>query len=352
MSDPVLIYGATGYSGRLLTRYACEIGLRPILCGRNPAKLEAVARPLDLEYRVATIVDPETLAAALCDVQVVINTAGPFSQTARPVVDACLRASVHYLDITAEVSVIESLAQRDAEARRGQVMLMPAVGFDVVPSDCLAAHVVRRLPRARRLAIGVTNMHFVTRASAKTLFEAVNFGAVRRRGVLARVPLGSMERMFDYGDGPRPSINVSLGDLVTSYYTTGVPNIETYVDGTPLMRGLLMLCRTFGPILATAPGQAWLAALGELLPEDPTNGDASLPRRTMTVVVEAEDGARRRARARLCTPEAYAFTRVTAAAVIARVLSGDLEVGFQTAARVYGSDFVLSLPDVRREDLE
>ncbi len=352
MANPLVIYGATGYSGRILAHRACERGLRPTLCGRNAAKLETLADSLGLECRVASVADPDALDAAFGGSRAVLNAAGPFSETAAPIVDSCLRTRAHYLDITAEVPVIERLAERDAEARRREIMIMPAIGFDVVATDCLAAHVTRRLPTARRLAIAVTGLSFITRGSAKALIGAVDYGVARRGGRLVRIPLGSVERAFDYGDGPRASVNVSLGDVATAYYTTGIPNIETYVDGTPLIRALLSMCRSFGWLLRTAPWQAWLGALADALPENPTPSDGSATHRSMGIVAEVEDDTGRRVRARLRTPEAYIFTGITGVGVLERVLAGDLEVGFQTVARVYGGDFVLDLPQVVREDLD
>jgi len=164
-----IVYGATGHSGRLVTRRMCELGVRPVLCGRDAGKLAPLAETLDLEHRVAATTDPHALDDAFEGVRVVLNAAGPFSRTAEPIADACLRAGAHYLDITAELPSIEAICRRNYEARRRNVMLMPAVGFDVVPTYCLAAHVTRRLPGARRLAIAVTNLFFLTRGSAKTL---------------------------------------------------------------------------------------------------------------------------------------------------------------------------------------
>lgn len=343
-----LIYGATGHSGRLITRRVCELGLRPVLCGRDAGKLAAFADELDLDRRVATTTDPDGLDHALAGVTVVLNAAGPFSRTAEPIADACLRAGAHYLDITAELSSIELVRLRNDDARRRNVMVMPAVGFDVVPTDCLAAHVARRLPGATRLAIAVTNLFFLSRGSAKTLIENVNRGMVRRDGGLAPVPLGSIERSFDFGHGPTAALNVSLGDLTTAYYTTGIANVETYVEATPLTRALLTACRSFGWLLDSAPAQAWFGAWSDALPANP----GSSAGRTMVVVAAAEDEAGRRVCARLRTPEAYEFTGVTAAAIVNRVLDGDVEPGFQTPARVYGRDFVLGFADVVREDVE
>src|SRR6185503_13464476 len=102
--------------------------------------------------------------------------------------------------------------------------------------------------------------------SAKTLVEAVDAGVVRRGGALTRLPLGSRERYFDYGDGPRQSLNVSWGDVATAYYTTGIPNIETYVEATPLVQATLAGSRYFGWLLRMAPWQVMMRAATDLLP--------------------------------------------------------------------------------------
>jgi short subunit dehydrogenase-like uncharacterized protein len=295
--------------------------------------------------------DPDALDRAFAGARVVLNAAGPFSRTAEPVIAACLRAGAHYLDLSAEVPAIEALAAHDVSARARGVMVMPAVGFDVVATDCLALHVARRLPDAVQLSIGVTNLGFVSRGSAKTLLEAIDRGLMRRNGVLVPVPLGSCEKGFDYEVGPRASVNVSLADLTTAYHSTGIANVATYTEGTPLMRGLLAAARSAAWALRTGPAQAWLAACADLLPENPAaaNGDASVEQRA---VAEAEDDHGGRAVSRLRTRDAYAFTPHAACAVVARVLAGDVEPGFQTPARVYGSDFVMTIPGVTREDID
>ena len=151
MNGTILIYGATGYTGRLIAKAASDKGARPILAGRNLDKVKRVAEPLGLSARTFDLGDPARIDAAVKDVSVVLCAAGPFSATSRPVADACLRNRVHYLDITGEIDVFEALAARDAEAQARGVVLLPGVGFDVVPSDCLAAHLKRRLPDANDL---------------------------------------------------------------------------------------------------------------------------------------------------------------------------------------------------------
>jgi len=163
------------------------------------------------------------------------------------------------------------------------------------------------------------------------------------------VPPGSLQRAFDYGDGLRPGVSVTWGDVVTAYYTTGIPNIEVYFESTPLFRVAETVNRYAGWMLGTAAWQVWLKMHADLLPEGPTEAQRAGVK--MVIVAEAEDARGRRVCSRLHTPQAYTFTGTTAPAIARRVLQGDVECGFQTPARVYGADFVLTLPEVRREDV-
>lgn len=351
MPAQFMIYGATGYTGKLTARMAKEQGLRPVLSGRNAVKLKAFAEPLGLEYRAACLDEANRLAQALHDIDVVLNTAGPFSATARPVVDACLRTGTHYLDITGEIPVFEALYRRDAEARSRNVMIMPGVGFVVVPSDCLAAHVAARLPGTQHLKIGISRVDFISRGSAKTMIELVSDAVkIRQNGVITSIPIGSLERGFDYGRGYQPSTAVSWGDVFTAFYTTGIPSIEVYTEASLLERGVYQLGGYFAWVLNTAPSQILLKTLAEMLPEGPSDEERAACERV--IVAEAEDRSGRRVRSRLRTPDGYIFTAVTALAIVERVLKGEYEVGFQTPARVYGADFVLNFNGVFREDLE
>ena len=195
-----LLYGANGYTGRLIAREAAGRGLPAVLAGRNAEAVGELARQSKLDHRVFSLDDPTAVDAGLNDVGAVLNCARPFSRTARPLADACLRRGVHYLDVTGEISVFEELAARDAEARAACVMLLPGVGFDVVPSDCLAAHLKRRLQAATKLALGFQAAGRYSRGTATTMMENLpREGMVRRRGVLTRVPLAWRTRVIDFG---------------------------------------------------------------------------------------------------------------------------------------------------------
>lgn len=350
MAGRLLIYGASGYTGRLAVQAALRRGLEPILAGRDPDKLARLARETGLEHRVAGLRDANALDEALRGVSVVLLAAGPFSATSRLMVEACLRAGAHYLDVSGEVPVVEALRALDREARERSIMVLPAVGFDVVASDCLGAHVARRLGSATHLALGIRGLELLTRGSARSLVEhAREPSRVRRNGDIVTLTPGALHREFDYGEGPRSSVNVTWGDVATSFHTTGIPNTEVYLEESAYLSAAMLASRWFGTVLGSAPWQTWLSASAALLPEGPSADQRA--RRHMTLVAEARDEHAGLASARLRTPEAFEFSGTTAAAIAGWALAGDVEVGFQTPARVYGSDFVLDFDGVSREDL-
>ena len=333
-----------------MARVAVAQGLQPILAGRNEKKLQAVADPLQLECRVARLDDRAQLDQALNDIDVVVNIAGPFATTAHLMLAACLRTRTHYLDVTGELDVFEAVSRYDAEARQQGVMLMPGVGFAVVPSDCLAAYVSQKLPDAQSLKIGITRAAALSRGSMKTIIGlASNTAMIRRNGSLVSVPLGSLMHDFDYGRGARSSLAVSWPDVFTAFYTTGVLNIEAYFEANGIERRVYQLGGILSPVLRTAPAQIFLRTLADLLPEGPPTEDAQTA--TLSIVVEAQDRSGKRCVARLRTPDGYTLSVDSALAVVKKVLGGTYQVGFQTPARVYGADFILDMHGVEREDL-
>ncbi len=350
MTDALLLYGATGYTGRLILAEMLAKGLRPVLAGRDEGRLAELAARHHLRYRVAPLADAVRLDQALSDVRVVLNAAGPFSATAAPVVEACLRRGAHYLDITGEIDVIEAHARRHGHARARGLMILPGSGFDVVPSDCLAAHLARRLPSATHLALGISGLLHASRGSAKTFIEYGGRSVlIRRDGRLTEALPGSLERDFDYGSGPTASVNVRWGDVSSAYYSTGIPNIEVYFAATSVLRGSLAASRTMGWALTTMPAQVWLKMHADLLPEGPSEAQRAAIRTVL--VAELTDAGGCSVRGRLTAPQSYSLTALTAAEIARRVLAGEYEPGFQTPARMYGADFALEFAGVTREDL-
>lgn len=337
-----LIYGANGYTGELITQEAQARGLRPILAGRNAPALSALARELNLEHRVFALDRPEEVNAGLEGMTAVLHCAGPFTHTFRPMAEACLRQGVHYLDITGEAGVFETLAGWDEQARNAGVMLMPGVGFDVVPSDCLAAHLKRRLPSATRLVLGFQNFGRPSRGTATTAIEKFGVGGLARRGGrLIEVPTAWKTRRIDFGAGPTLAMTIPWGDVVTAYHSTSIPNIEVYMAAPLGVRVAARLSRFFGWLLRSGPVQRFLRKKIREGPPGPTQEQRA--RGKALLWGEAVDASGQRVVSRLNGPEGYTFTVWTALAVVRRVLAGDAPVGFQTPAKAYGPDFVLGL---------
>src|SRR4028118_1763318 len=229
MSDRFLLYGANGYTGSLIAHYGVQRGLHPILAGRNSSQLETLALSLGLKYKAFSLEDAAAVDAALLDVAAVLHCAGPFSTTSKPMVEACLRTQTHYLDITGEISVFEALAALDAQAKSLGVMLLPGVGFDVVPSDCLAAHLKAQLPTATQLTLAFQAGQ-MSRGTATTMVENQHRGGlIRRGGVLTPVSTAWKTRAIDFGQGSVLATTIPWGDVSTSFYSTGIPDIEVYM---------------------------------------------------------------------------------------------------------------------------
>ncbi len=349
-NDGVLIYGASGYTGELVARHAHARKLRPVLAGRSSAPVTALAHELGFEARVFALTDPAAVLKGLEGLRAVVHCAGPFSHTSRAMADACLAARVHYLDITGEAVVFESLAARDREARAQGVMLLPGAGFDVVPSDCLAAHLKRRLPTATSLSLAFHAAGAVlSRGTATTMVENLQSGGlVRRGGALTCVPSGWKTRRIDFGRGARPAVTIPWGDVSTAFHSTGIPDIEVYTSAGAVQVAAMRLSRFVAPLLGTAPLQSFLKGRIAARPVGPSAEQRA--RGQCFFWGEARDGARSVV-SRQRTPEGYALTALTAVAAAEKVLAGQAPIGFQTPAKAYGPDFVLEIPGVSREDL-
>lgn len=355
MIGAFLIYGANGFTGELIARAVIEKGLYPppILAGRNAEAVESLARKLKTEFRVFALDKPRAIVEGLKDVTGVLNCAGPFSRTAGPMIDACLEAKAHYLDINGEVDVMEQIRARDAEAAGRGIMLMPGIGFDVVPSDLLAAHVKNRLPTANRLSMAVKIKGDIGRGTMATILEQLPKGAyVRRNGRLEKVPTAWKVREFPTGDGYVRAASFPFGDLTTAYHTTGIPNIDTLVVlPWPLILAMKASAPCL-PMLGWALARDFLAGYVDGSPPGPDAETRAIGRATFWAEAADQDG--RRVLSTLDTPDGYTVTVTTAVALAERLIEGRgiANPGFQTVGRMYSPNVILDwTPGVKRTDV-
>lgn len=350
MSPNFLIYGANGYTGALTTRLAVERGLKPVLAGRSREKIEPLAAKYGLESRSFGLDRPEDVDAGLRGFAVVLHCAGPFSRTWKPMAEACLRTGVHYLDITGEIDIFEAMAALDQKAKAAGVMLMPGAGFDVVPSDCLAAHLKRRLPSATSLTLAFRPVGGrVSRGTATTMVENLHKGGmVRKGGRLERVPPAHKSRSVDFGRGPVACMALPWGDVSTAFHSTGIPDIEVYIAAPAILRLGARTSRFIGPLLKSGPIQSLLKKLIQRQPEGPSEEERL--KGFSLLWGEVKDASGQVRVSRLRTPEGYTLTALTSLAIVEKVLAGDAPVGFKTPSMAYGADLILEIEGVQRTD--
>lgn len=348
----LLLYGSYGYTGGLVAEEAVARGLDPILAGRNERRVRDQGDRLDCDAVAFDLGHESATRDALADAEVVLNCAGPFRATYEPMVEACIDTGTHYLDITGEIDVFQGVAAYDGEAADAGVTLLSGVGFDVVPTDCLAAHLADRLPSATHLALGFQGLDSVSPGTAKTAIEYLDDGGyVRRDGLLERTAPAQETRRIDFGRGETTAATIPWGDVVTAYHTTGIPNIEVYTAIPQPMVWAMRSSSLFAPVLGTEVVKSCLRSVVEATVDGPDERERRAGR--SYVWGEAiDDEAGERVVSRLETAESYAFTVESSLEIASRVADGDAPVGYQTPAGAFGPDLVLDIDDTEREDVE
>jgi saccharopine dehydrogenase (NAD+, L-lysine-forming) len=332
-----LLYGATGYTGRLIARRAVEQGLRPVLAGRSAAKLLPLAAELGLEHRLFDLSEPTAIRRGLDGMDGVAHCAGPFARTALPMARACVETRTPYLDITGEIDVFESLHALGARAAAAGVVLLPGAGFDVVPTDCVAALLAARLPDATQLDLAFLLGGGPSPGTARTVMEgAPDGGRVRSGGEIRSVPLGSRRVRAAFPSGARTVVSIPWGDVSTAYHSTGIPDVTTYTAMPGVMVAASRAMR-LGPLRGAVAGTVGRLVRGP--------GERRLAGSRSEVWARARDAAGNTVVATLTGPNPYRMTADSVLRIMPRL--AELPVGFQTPSRALGADFAASLEDVR-----
>lgn len=334
-----MIYGANGYTGELIANYAKSLGQQPILAGRSAAKIAALATQLDLPHRVVDLADTEALQQALSDIDLVVHCAGPFELTAEPMMDACIASRTHYLDITGELAVFEQAHQRDAEARAAGIVLCPGVGFDVIPTDCVAAQLKAQMPDATVLTLGFDSSSRMSRGTAKTSVRRLGEGgAVRRNGVITPVPLAYRTRHIDFGGGEKLAMTIPWGDVSTAYYSTGIGSIEVYIPASPGLVKRLKRANYLRWLLRFEWVKNWLAKKIDQQPAGPS--DKQLEQAITYVWGEVRNDNGEQQQLRLKVMNGYRLTSYGAVDIALYVLAQQPAGGFYTPSLLCGKEWV------------
>ncbi|MBY5920869.1 saccharopine dehydrogenase family protein [Ferrimonas balearica] len=335
-----MIYGATGYTGTLIAETCARRGLAPTLAGRDATKLRALSERLNLPY-VAVSLDNQ-LNEALSGFDLVLHCAGPFSATAEPMMQACLATGTHYLDITGEVDVFERAAELNDSARQAGIVLMPGVGFDVIPTDCVAARLKAEMPDAQSLSLGFDSRSGFSPGTAKTSVEALpKGGLIRRGGQLTAVPLAYRQADIDFGNGTKHAATIPWGDVSTAWHSTGIPNIEVYLPMSPRKAKQLKKLNALRWLL----GWGWVQRAIKKRIEQQVAGPDEQQRQDSPTWVwgRAENASGEALVARVKVANGYEVTVEGALAMVERVLS-EKPCGFLTPSQLAGWQLVEQLP--------
>ncbi|HSB36444.1 MAG TPA: saccharopine dehydrogenase NADP-binding domain-containing protein [Thermoanaerobaculia bacterium] len=345
-ADRLLLYGANGYTGRLIAEEARRRGLPLVLAGRRAEAVEPLATALSCPSLCFPLEDPEIVARMLQPFRALLLAAGPFSRTSAPALDACLKAGTSYLDITGEIDVFEACFARHDEAVKAGIAVLPGTGFDVVPSDGLAASLAAKLPEAHRLELAFRG--FKTSAGTmKTMIEGMpKGGAARVDGRIVRVPPAWKTKTIPFPDKPRLAMTIPWGDVSTAFRSTGIENIEVYMAVPPSAISAAKRGAFFAPVLGWGFVQDFLKARVERNVVGPTEEERRRERSFLWGRVSTRN-AEREVTGTLETPEGYALTALTAVACAEKVLAGEVKPGAWTPSQAFGARFIETIPGCR-----
>ena len=343
-----LLYGANGYTGKLITALASKYGLQPTLAGRNEQAIRALAEQFNFPYRIFKLDDQNQLNKILEETPVVLNAAGPFQYTGKQMIESCIKTKTHYLDITGEIAVFEMAKRYDQQAKNAGIMIIPGTGFDVVPTDCLALYLKNKLPDAIQLKLAFATLGGgLSHGTATTMVGGLGEGgAIRQNGKIVRKPLGHKGMWVDFGVKKIFVMTIPWGDVSTAFHTTSIPNIETYI-GIP--RGTYKLLK-FQPLFNWVMRGTLFRELikKQIDKRAPGPSDEERTKSKSLVWGEAQNAKGEKISARLVTPDGYTLTAYSSLIITKKVLDGNFKAGYQTPASAYGEDLILEVPGTER----
>lgn len=347
MSNRFLLYGANGYTGKLIAKLAASYGLQPILAGRTEAYIKPLADELKLPYHIIDLGDKPALVKALQEVKLVLHAAGPYVYTAKQMIEACLETGVHYIDLNGDIRVFELLKKYDNAAKEKNIMVLPGAGFDVVPTDCIALHLKNKMPDATHLKLAFASSGGgISHGTAISMTE--RFGEksyVREDGRFVRKPLGQKGMWVNFGEQKRFVMSIPWGDVSTAYVTTGIPNIEAYTGISRNIYRLLKFQWSFNWLLRTEFFRNIMRKKIKARPAGPS--DEQRKNSYSMVWGEVSNATGNKLSACIRCYDGYTLTAHSSLLIAKKILEGNFKTGYQTPAGCYGEGLVMEIPGTK-----
>ncbi len=350
-TSTIIIYGAYGYTGKIIAQECKSRNLNVILAGRNKEALEKQSEETGYPYEVVDVSDSIALRNLLNKGSIVIHCGGPFKHTAQTMADACLETKTHYTDITGEHQVFELLAGYDQRGKEAGIIIMPGTGFDVVPSDCLALHLKNRLPSATHLQLAFTmSKGGLSRGTSKSMTEGFGYGSlIRKDGKLTPINLGDKVLEIDFGPFKTKTINIPWGDISTAWRTTGIPNIEVYTGATDKMIRSARMTKYINWFLRQRWVKQFMLRKIDQRPAGPSEEKRNSGLSFLWGKVWDANG--KECVSQLETLSGYTLTAKTAVLIAQKILNGNFKTGYQTPAMMYGEDLIMEIENTSRKDV-
>lgn len=348
MQNQFLLYGANGYTGKLIAKLAATYNLHPILAGRTEANIRPLADELQLPYVIIDLNDKAVLENALSEVTLVLHAAGPYVYTAKQMIEACLQTGVHYIDINGDISVFEMIKKYDAAAKEKNIMLMPGAGFDVVPTDCIALQLKNKMPDATHLKLAFVSIGGgLSHGTAITIAGKMGEGgAVRENGKIVKKPLGQKGMWVDFsGEKKLFVMTIPWGDISTAYTTTGIPNIDTYTGIAPKVYRILKFQWAFNWLLRTEFVRNIVRKKIKAKPAGP--GDEQRKNSSSMVWGEVSNASGKKISAGISCLDGYTLTAHSSLLISKKILEGNFKTGYQTPAGCYGENLIVEVPGTK-----
>ena len=347
MQNQFLLYGANGYTGKLIANLAATYELQPILAGRTEANIKPLADELKLPYRIIDLDNKQQLENALSAVKLVLHAAGPYVYTAKQMIEACLQTGVHYIDINGDISVFEMLKKYDGAAKEKNIMVMPGVGFDVVPTDCIALQLKNKMPDATDLKLAFASIGGgLSHGTATTMTGKIGEGGVaRENGKIVRKPLGQKGMWVNFGTKRLFVMTIPWGDISTAYTTTGIPDIETYTGIPPKVYRILKFQWAFNWLLRTSFVRNIIRKKIKAKPAGPS--DEQRQKSSSLVWGEAGNAAGEKITACIRCLDGYTLTAHSSLLISKKILEGNFKTGYQTPAGCYGENLIMEVPGTK-----
>ncbi|HEX8121340.1 MAG TPA: saccharopine dehydrogenase NADP-binding domain-containing protein [Solirubrobacteraceae bacterium] len=318
----IAVYGATGYTGRLVAEQLRDRGFDAVLCGRNGGKLRRLASDIGVDWpvRAAAVDDAPALRKALSGADAVISCAGPFTFYGAPVIEAALDVGAHYVDTTGEQPYMRRVYEHLHEpARQAGCAVIPAVGFDYLPGDLIAALAARGHEPLDELTIAYAVAGFgMSRGTLRSGLEMLGTDDIEYRDGDWRPAGGQpLRETFAFPDpiGEQPVVRYPGGEVLT------VPrHVDTravryrWASSTfaphPALRSVVPLTFPLLKVLLSTPLRDVAESQIDKLPEGPPEDERRASRWTIVADADGADGSS--ARAVVSGSDLYGLTAVIA----------------------------------------